>query len=49
MWTQEKLDYAALKYAEEAARTRHTHFEALVAGFLAGCRYIIDNIQKQQL
>ena len=48
MWTKEKLAEAAKEYMIDNGK-KYNNFnqsDAYIAGFLAGCNYIINNTQK---
>ena len=51
MWTEEKLDKAATRYADNVEDNSFTNDEYCYSdvkdAFLAGANYIIDNTQKE--
>lgn len=55
MWTQETIESKAAAYTHLVSERYLKHIPEdklpifIYDAFLAGCRYIIDNIQKQQL
>ena len=48
MWTKEKLEKAAWDWTFEHPNANINIYADKMKAFLAGCKYIIDNTQKEQ-